>query len=168
MSRNTRHKTAEKGSEREMILVKAEKEHIPALVEISKKAFDSDITVGASGVGGPPDYDSEEWHIKMMEEGHLFTAIDGERIVGGILVFGDENNASFLYVGRIFVDPDLFRKGYGIRIMEQIERMNPAVTTWCLDTPIWNQRTNRFYPKIGYVEKGRDAETVYYQKTVEK
>lgn len=151
-----------------MILVKATMEHISTLVEISKKAFDSDIEVGASSIGGPPDYDSIEWHMEMMNEGHLFTAIDKDNIVGGIVVFDDKNNDSFMYVGRVFVDPDLFKRGYGIKIMEQIEAMNPAVTVWCLDTPIWNQRTNRFYKKLGYVETGRDAKTIYYQKTIDR
>ena len=150
----------------QMILIKATKEHIPVLVEISKKAFDSDIAVGASSIGGPPDYDSLEWHMRMMSEGHLFTAIDEDVIVGGIIVFDDKNNDSFMYVGRVFVDPNLFRRGYGIRIMEQIEVMNPTVTTWCLDTPVWNRRTNSFYKKIGYEEKSRDAKTIYYQKTI--
>ena len=151
-----------------MILIKATMEHIPALVEISKKAFDSDIAVGASSIGGPPEYDSIEWHIEMMNEGHLFTAIDKDNIVGGIIVFDDKNNDSIMYVGRIFVAPDLFKRGYGIKIMEQIEAMNPVITVWRLDTPIWNRRTNRFYKKIGYVENGRDAKTVYYQKTIDR
>lgn len=151
-----------------MILVKAKQSHIPVLVELSKKAFDSDVTVGASEAGGPPEYDSTGWHVKMMKEGHLFTAVEEERIVGAIIVFKDRNNASFMYVGRVFVDPDLFRRGYGIQIMEQIERMNPAVTTWCLDTPEWNRRTNCFYRKLGYVETGRDGGMVFYQKTIER
>ena len=155
-------------SRNEMTLIKTTMEHIPTLVQISKDAFDSDITVGASSKGGPPEYDSIEWHIEMMKQGHLFTAMEGSTIVGGSIVFRDERNASFMYVGRIFVKPDLFKKGYGIRIMEQIEAMDPAITTWCLDTPIWNQRTNRFYQKIGYVETSRDAEFIYYQKSISR
>ena len=42
--------------------------------------------------------------------------------------------------------------------------MNPNVTMWCLDTPVWNQRTHQFYKKIGYTEKSRDDEMVSYQK----
>ena len=119
-------------------------------------------------MGGPPEYDSIEWHIEMMNEGHLFTAIDKDNIAGGIIVFDDKNNNSIMYVGRIFVDPDFFKRGYGIKIMEQIEAMNPTITEWCLDTPTWNRRTNQFYRKIGYVETSRDAKTVYYQKTIER
>ncbi|MHA2351269.1 MAG: hypothetical protein ACXADL_16755 [Candidatus Thorarchaeota archaeon] len=37
----------------------AQPEDAEILTEISKRAFDSDIEVGAPGPGGPPDYDSE-------------------------------------------------------------------------------------------------------------
>ena len=69
-----------------------------------------------------------------------------------------------MYVGRIFVDPIHFRKGYGIAIMEEIEKMYPDISTWMLDTPAWNIRTNSFYKKIGYFEKKRDEGEVVYQK----
>ena len=98
-----------------MIVTKTIMEHISTLVEISKRAFDSDIEVGASSLGGPPEYDSIEWHVEMLRGGHLFTAVDNETIVGGIIIFADTNDDSVMYIGRLFVSPDLFRKGYGVR-----------------------------------------------------
>ena len=147
-----------------MHLVPAEETQIPRLVELSIAAFHSDMTVGGSGTGGPPEYDSEAWHTDMMDQGHLFTALEGEKIVGGAILFGDASAPDFLYVGRIFIDPALFRQGYGIRLMELVEDMNPEITVFCLDTPIWNIRTNRFYQKLGYEEIRRDDEMVYYRK----
>ena len=41
-----------------MIVTKSVMEHISTLVKISKSAFESDIEVGASSIGGPPEYDS--------------------------------------------------------------------------------------------------------------
>lgn len=149
-----------------MIVTEAIMEHISTLVEISKSAFDSDIEVGASSIGGPPEYDSAEWHVEMMKEGHLFTAIDNDIIVGGIIIFMDTNDATCMYIGRIFVSPALFRKGYGSQIMKLIEERYPTITTWKLDTPIWNIRTNHFYKKMGYVEVARDAKSVYFEKTI--
>lgn len=147
-------------------LIKAQKNHIPLLVKISIKSFDSDIEVGADEKGGPPEYDSIEWHEKMAEQGHLFTAVEGNNIIGGAILFSDD--PKFIYVGRIFIDPQFFRKGYGIEIMEQIEEINPDATTFNLDTPIWNKRTNNFYKKIGYIETKRDNEFVYYQKIINR
>ena len=149
-----------------MIVTKSVMEHISTLVKISKSAFESDIEVGASSIGGPPEYDSVKLHVEMMKEGHLLTAIDGNEIIGGIIIFADTNDNSVMYIGRLFVSPDYFRKGYGSQIMKLIENMYPNITTWKLDTPVWNIRTNRFYKKIGYVEVGRDAESVYFQKSI--
>jgi len=147
-----------------MRLVLAKEAHIPQLVELSIAAFHSDRAVGGSGTDGPPEYESEEWHTDMMNQGHLITALEGENIVGGALLFRDDSAPDFLYIGRIFIDPALFGKGYGIRLMELIESSNPDIRLFCLDTPVWNIRTNRFYQKLGYEETRRDDEMVYYRK----
>ena len=147
-----------------MILRISQKEEIPELTRISKVAFDTDNLVGNPETGGPPDYDSELWHAKMMECGNLYTAIDQNTIIGGAVLFPNAEQKE-LYIGRIFIDPVHFHKGYGIAIMEQIEMIHPGFLCK-LDTPVWNIRTNRFYTKLGYQETGRDGETVYYQKQV--
>ena len=147
-----------------MILRKAVETEIPELTRISKAAFDTDCLAGGAEPGGPPDYDSAAWHERMMVSGNLYTSICEDRIVGGAVLFLNADQQE-LYIGRIFIDPANFRKGYGIAIMEQIEKRHSGFLCK-LDTPIWNVRTNRFYTKLGYQETGRDEETVYYQKQV--
>lgn len=132
-----------------------------SLMCISKKAFDSDVEVGASSVGGPPGYNSLSFHTKMARMNCLYKLIDDYKIIGGALLFLKDD---VLNIGRIFVDPEHFRKGYGIFMMQQIEAMFPQVKTFSLDTPIWNIRTNAFYQKLGYVEVRRDGDFVYYEK----
>ncbi len=132
-----------------------------SLMCISKKAFDSDVEVGAKSAGGPPGYNSLSFHTKMARMNCLYKLVDDYKIVGGALLFLKDD---ILNVGRIFVDPEYFRKGYGIFMMQQIEAMFPQVKTFSLDTPIWNIRTNAFYQKLGYVEVRRDGDFVYYEK----
>ena len=120
-----------------------------SLMCISKKAFDSDVEVGARGAGGPPGYNSLSFHTKIARMNCLYKLVDDYKIVGGALLFLKDSE---LNIGRIFVDPEHFRKGYGIFMMQQIEAMFPQVKTFSLDTPIWNIRTNAFYQKLGYVE----------------
>ena len=149
-----------------MKLENAELKHIERIVDISKAAFDSDIHVGASEADRPPDYDSVPWHIQMKNEGHLLQAvIDGE-IVGGAILFVDEDGET-LYVGRIFIDPVHYRKGYGLTLMKMAETFYPGIKKIKLDTPLWNVRTNAFYTKLGYCEVKRDKEFVYYQKELD-
>ena len=132
------------------------------LVGISKHAFDSDVEVGGTCAGGPPGYSSLSFHTKMARMNCLYKLVDADGlIVGGALLFIKDSEMN---VGRIFVSPEHFRKGYGIFMMQQIESGFPEVQTFTLDTPIWNIRTNAFYQKLGYVEVRRDSDFVYYEK----
>lgn len=83
-------------------------------------------------------------------------------IIGGAILFEEGRK---LYVGRIFINPQHFGQGYGIQLMRDIECCFPDVCVIQLDTPIWNVRTNRFYRKCGYMQTGKDVESVYYEKT---
>ena len=140
--------------------------HIERIVAISKAAFDSDIDVGASKPDGPPDYDSIPWHIQMKNEGHLLqVVIDGE-IVGGAILFLDKDGET-LYIGRIFIDPVHYRKGYGLSLMKMVEAYYSGIKKIKLDTPHWNVRTNAFYTKLGYCEVRRDDAFAYYQKELD-
>ncbi|MDE5801829.1 MAG: GNAT family N-acetyltransferase [Lachnospiraceae bacterium] len=144
-----------------MELTKAGTSDILVINSISKRAFDSDIAVGASSKTGPPGYRSVGFHIKMAKANHLYKlSVDG-LIVGGAILFADGLQ---LNIGRIFVDPEYFRKGYGIFIMQEIERIFPDAKEIFLDTPVWNIRTNAFYQKLGYTEYKKDGEFVYYMK----
>ena len=149
-----------------MKLKYAELKHIERIVAISKAVFDSDINVGASEAGGPPDYDSLPWHIQMKNEGHLLQAvIDGE-IVGGAVLFVDKDGET-LYIGRIFLDSVHYRKGYGFSMMKMVETFYPGIKKINLDTPLWNVRTNALYKKLGYCEVKRDKGFAYYQKELD-
>ena len=136
----------------------------PVLNALSKLAFDSDMTVGAPSAGGPPGYQSVSFHLKMARMNHLFKLVDESGVIlGGAILF---RQVDTLNIGRIFIDPQHFRKGYGILMMQEIEALFPDVKAFTLDTPVWNIRTNSFYQKLGYTEAKRDKEFVYYVKRV--
>ena len=104
---------------------------------------------------------SVEFHTKMARQGHLYKLTDDILIVGGAILF---LNNDVLNVGRIFVAPEHFCKGYGTILMQEVENMFPKVKGITLDTPVWNVRSNSFYSKLGYKEIKRDAEFVFYSK----
>ena len=128
---------------------------------ISRLAFDSDTEVGAPSAGGPPGYMSLKYHIKMAKSGHLFKLTQNGLIIGGAVLF---RNGDTLNIGRIFIDPQHFRKGYGTCMMREIEALFPDARLFTLDTPAWNTRTNAFYTRLGYLEVKRDGDFVYYSK----
>lgn len=144
-----------------MELLKAGTSDVLVINSISRRAFDSDIVVGAPSKGGPPGYMSVSFHMKMAKANHLYKlSVDG-LIVGGAILF---EKGSQLNIGRIFVDPEYFRKGYGIFMMQEIERIFSDVKEIFLDKPAWNIRTNAFYQKLGYTEYKKDDAFIYYIK----
>jgi ribosomal protein S18 acetylase RimI-like enzyme len=128
---------------------------------ISRLAFDSDTEVGAPSAGGPPGYMSLKYHMKMAKSGHLFKLTENGLIIGGAVLF---RNGDTLNIGRIFIDPQHFRKGYGTCMMREIEALFPDARLFTLDTPAWNTRTNAFYTGLGYSEVKRDSDFIYYSK----
>ena len=147
-----------------MYIVKAEEDQIEDIVNMSIRAFETDVNVGGEKGDCPPDFDSIEWHKQMTWEGHLYQAMVEKDLVGGAIVFPDKTNNS-VYIGRIFIDSVYHRKGYGILLMECIEKSFPSAAEFNLDTPCWNERTNAFYQKIGYrIIKVEDGFNFYQKK----
>ena len=148
-----------------MKLENAERKQIERIVAISKRAFETDVEVGGTVGDYPPEYDSICWHEQMRKEGHLFQAIEEDTVVGGAILFLSENEEE-LYIGRIFIDSTHHKKGYGIALMELVEKAYPNVKELNLDTPLWNIRTNYFYKKLGYTELKQEDGFVYYRKNL--
>ena len=94
----------------------------------------------------------------------MYQAMIGNDLVGAAIVFPDETENS-VYIGRIFIDSIYHRKGYGIRLMDSIEKHFPWAAEFLLDTPCWNERTNAFYKRLGYrIIKVEDG-FVFYRKS---
>ena len=144
-----------------MELKKAGTADVLVINSISKRAFDSDIFVGAPSKVGPSGYKSESFYMRMARSNRLYKLTDDGLIIGGAILSVD---GSRLNIDRIFIEPEHFRKGYGIFLMQEIEKTFPNVTEIVLDTPVWNVRTNAFYQKLGYIEYKRNDEFVYYMK----
>ena len=127
---------------------------------ISRQAFNSDAEVGSASHAGPPGYQSVPFHVRMARMNHLFKLADGNGVImGGAILF---RKGDTLNIGRVFIDPQHFRKGYGLFMMREIENLFPDIRAFTLETPVWNTRTNAFYTKLGYSEVKRDTDMVYY------
>ena len=147
----------------EMYIIKAEAYQAEKIVDMSVRAFETDVNVGGAKGDCPPEFDSVEWHRQMAREGHLYLAMIDNDLVGAAIVFPDETKRS-VYIGRIFIDSVYHRKGYGICLMECIEKNFPWAAEFNLDTPCWNERTNAFYKRLDYrIIKVEDG-FVFYRK----
>ena len=81
------------------MLVKAEANQVEKIVDMSIRAFETDVHVGGIKGDCPPGFDSIEWHKQMAREGHLYQAMIGKDLVGAAIVFPDETGRS-VYIGR--------------------------------------------------------------------
>ena len=104
-----------------MYIVKAEAKQVEKIVDMSIRAFETDVNVGGVKGDCPPGFDSIEWHQQMARDGHLYQAMIENDLVGAAIVFPDETEKS-VYIGRIFIDSVYHRKGYGMRLMDCIEK----------------------------------------------
>jgi GNAT superfamily N-acetyltransferase len=141
-------------------LERASRKDAETLADISKRAFHSDIHVGAPKEegdaseegGGPPGYDSPEFQARMMRACHYFKMIYDRRIVGGLIA--SRRRLGHYELERIFVDPEYHNRGIASRAFEQVWAMYPDAKIWTLGTPEWNVRTKHFYEKLGFVQVG--------------
>ncbi|MBK9616470.1 MAG: GNAT family N-acetyltransferase [Uliginosibacterium sp.] len=147
-----------------MELTRATIAQVKRLTEISKAAFDSDLSVGAPGPGGPPGYDEEKWLQQQVQQGAAYAIVIDDVLIGGALVFRDRRVPSVMELGRVFIDPAFHRQGQGLAAMHALERHFPDIQRWRLDTPSWNTRTRAFYEKLGYVITRRSRGFLFMQK----
>lgn len=142
-------------AQQEIVIVRARAADAKALARASKAAFDHDIHYGAPLMGGPPGYDSPEWQARTMRQGEYFKIVVEGAIAGGVIVF--HQGVREYHLGRIFVAPEFQNQGIGTRVMELLWETYPLAKKWTLGTPGWNQRTQHFYQKVGFVVAGKDT-----------
>lgn len=149
-----------------MLLRLTKVEEIETITQISVDAFHTDYLVGLAPNDGPPNYDKVDWHQKMQAQNCLYTYLDDSKtIIGGAVIFSSHNKVC---IGRIFIAPKYHRKGYGTKLMSDIESTFPFAELFTLDTPQNNVRTNAFYQKLGYVQIGTDGDCAAYVKDNKK
>ncbi len=147
-------------------LVEASELDSERLAEMAKRAFDSDVEVGAPGPGGPQGYDSPVFYTRSLKFLSCYVILLGEETVGGVLV---NVGGAHGVLERIFVDPNHHREGIGSKAMELVMGRYPDVSLWTLGAPEWNTRTTAFFEKLGFSQVGWDqtepgAKNRWYEK----
>ena len=151
-------------------IIRTVEEDAERLAEICKRAFDTDVDVGAPEPGGPPGYDLPKAQLQLMQFLDYYKILLDDFMVGGVIVgsSGDEH----CVLERIFVDPDYHNQGIGTRVMELVWGVYSKAKFWTLGTPEWNVRTKHFYEKLGFVHVGWDLDDpkwrgLWYEKAMD-
>lgn len=136
---------------------------LEALTETSRQAFDHDVNYGAPEPGGPPGYESVEFHRRALAWGRVFKLVEDGKIVGGCIV--SKGGPGHFAMQRIWLVPSAQGRGLGEAVMRWLEAEFPEASRWTLDTPEWNARTQRFYEKLGYRRvPSKEPGMVYYER----
>ena len=77
-----------------MHIVKAEASQVEKIVDMSIRAFETDVNVGGAKGDCPPGFDSVEWHKQMAREGYLYRAMIENDLVGAAVIFPDETKTA--------------------------------------------------------------------------
>jgi ribosomal protein S18 acetylase RimI-like enzyme len=145
-------------------LIPAEPKDSETLADVSARAFHSDVLCGGAGEGGPPGYNSPQWQAMIMKKADYYSVILNDKIIGGAIVFRKKDGQ--YHLGRIFIDPELHRKGLGAKAMQMVLDRYPYAKRWTLETPPWNTRTREFYRKQGFRIVGETEEDVFFEKII--
>jgi len=150
------------------MIKRAEPKDAESLVSVAVAAFHHDsVLYPAVEIGGPPGYDSPPVMRQKIIEDEYYKILEGERIIGGIVLVGMGNG--HYHLDLLFISPDHHNRGIGSQAMRFIEDTYSA-TRWTLDTPTWAIRNIHFYEKLGYVKVGEteeeDITLIAYEKRI--
>lgn len=154
-------------------ILRAEIADAKTLTELKIKTFDDDSRRFFNRPsGGPPGYNSIDNQIEMIKKHLSYKILDGDTIIGGIVVM---NNGNLCYeLANIFIDPDYQGKGIGQQAIRFIENEFPNARKWTLDTPSAATRNHYLYEKMGYIkinemllDKTTGLYLYFYEKNME-
>jgi GNAT superfamily N-acetyltransferase len=137
-------------------LVKAREESAARLADISRRAFNSDVDCGAPAAeGGPPGYDSPAAQVRFMRSCDYYEIHCDADLVGAVMVLKQRDRA-YECCG-LFIDPDYHNRGIATRAFDLLWELYADAKLWTVGTPAWNERTNHFYPKLGFAKVRTDG-----------
>ena len=90
---------------------------------------------------------TEEVQTHISQHTYYKFVVDNEIIGGVFIVKKDEQTHS---IENFCIAPTHHGKGYGTFILREIERLNPDVKIWVLNTPTYSVKNQYIYEKHGY------------------
>jgi len=134
-----------------MEILKAVKEDLTKILELQKFAFISEAELHNDYSIQPLTQTVEELE-KEFEDCLILKMVENNDIVGSIRAYEKDN---CVYVGKLIVHPDYQNKGYGTRLLNEIETYFEC-KTFELFTSSISEKNMYLYKKNGYKEIKRE------------
>lgn len=130
-----------------LIIIKAEKEDLPAILDIQKKAF-LEVAKTYNLKSLPPMEQTLESLNEEFINGTILKASIDNIIVGSVRAYEKDDAC---HIGKLIVLPEHQNKGIGKALMQEIERQYSAIAKrYELFTGTRDPRNRHLYDQLGY------------------
>lgn len=140
-------------------IIKAEKEDLKEILDLQYLAYQSEAALfGNKDI--PPLKETLDEVIEEYNKGIVLKMITDDRIIGSVRAFEKDGTA---YIGKLMVHPDHRRKGYGKKLLLEIENYFPG-KRYELFTSTRSKDNIRLYESAGYrsfSQKAVDDELIF-------
>ena len=128
-----------------MLIVKAGRRDLPAILALQRIAFQSEAAL-LNDYEIPPLTQTLEGISEEFEKGLILKGMLDGKIVGSVRGSSDGGTC---YVGKLMVSPEHQRKGYGAQLLSEIEKVWPH-SRYELFTSDKSADNLKLYEKMGY------------------
>lgn len=140
-------------------IIRAEKEDLKEILDLQYLAYQSEAALfGNKDI--PPLKETLDEVIKEYNEGLVLKMMCEDKIIGSVRA--KEKNGT-VYIGKLMVDPDYQKRGFGKRLLIEVEKYYPG-KRYELFTSTRSAANIRLYNSVGYKEfdqKAVDEELVF-------
>ncbi len=133
-------------------IVKAQREDLEEILQLQYLAYQSEAALfGSKDI--PPLKETIKEVIEEYNEGLVLKMMCGDKIIGSVRA--REQNGS-VYIGKLMVHPDYQKRGYGKRLLLEVENCFPG-KRYELFTSTRSTDNIRLYKSAGYKEFDQKA-----------
>lgn len=111
-----------------MIVRASRAQDCEALAATSARAFDCAVSTGRIAVH-PAGYDSSAWHRAALGWAKMFTIVEHDHLIGGVIVF--LKSATCAYLSRVWIAPEWQDGDRGTDAILRVKERFPVVAHWC-------------------------------------
>lgn len=131
--------------EEQCFISKAEREDLEEILKLQYLAYQSEADLFKTR-DIPPLRETLEELEKELEKGTVLKLVEGDRIIGSVRAYEDKGT---LYIGKLMVHPDRQKRGYGKKLLAEIENYYPE-KRYELFTSTRSIDNISLYKKCGY------------------
>lgn len=143
---------------------RAQKEDAEVITKIKEVAFNKEINTYLGRDGGPPGYNKVESELDIIDRFWAYKILLDNEIIGAFFLYPE--GTEIIHFEDFVIEPKYQGKGYGYKVLCNVQELYPQIREWKLSTPIFSVGNQHLYKKFGYIEIARDSDEIFYSKII--